>query len=91
MDRETRDMLLDTADRFFTERCGKDIVNSVEKGVWPAGFRASEPVTALKLTREGLEQCLVGNSDPRGLLETLREQHNDRDVAGTVRRLRTGT
>ena len=36
MDRETRDMLLDTADRFFTERCGKDIVNSVEKGVWPA-------------------------------------------------------
>jgi hypothetical protein len=62
-----------------------------ERGVWPAGFRASEPVTALKLTREGLEQCLVGNSDPRGLLETLREQHNDRDVAGTVRRLRTGT
>jgi len=38
MDRETRDMLLDTADRFFTERCGKDIVNSVEKGVWPADF-----------------------------------------------------
>jgi acyl-CoA dehydrogenase len=36
MDRETRDMLLDTADRFFTERCGKDVVNNVEKGVWPA-------------------------------------------------------
>ena len=36
MDRETRDMLLETADRFFTERCGKDIVNGVEKGVWPA-------------------------------------------------------
>jgi len=60
-----------------------------ERGVWPAGFRASEPVTALKLTREGLEQCLVGNPDPRGFLETLREQHNDRDVAGTVRSLRT--
>jgi len=29
-------MLLETADRFFTERCGKDVVNSVEKGVWPA-------------------------------------------------------
>jgi acyl-CoA dehydrogenase len=36
MDRETRDMLLETADRFFTERCGREIVNGVEKGVWPA-------------------------------------------------------
>ncbi len=36
MDRETRDMLLETADRFFTERCGKEVVNDVEKGVWPA-------------------------------------------------------
>src|SRR5687767_12500797 len=36
MDRETRDMLLETADRFFTERCGRDVVNGVEKGVWPA-------------------------------------------------------
>lgn len=36
MDRETRDMLLETADRFFTERCGREIVNNVEKGVWPA-------------------------------------------------------
>ena len=35
MDRETRDMLLETADRFFTERAGKEIVNGVEKGVWP--------------------------------------------------------
>lgn len=62
-----------------------------ERGVWPASFLAAEPVTALKLTREGLEQCLIGNSDPRGFLETLREQHNDRDVAAMVRRLRTGT
>ncbi len=36
MDRETRDMLLETAGRFFTERSGKDVVNGVEKGVWPA-------------------------------------------------------
>jgi acyl-CoA dehydrogenase len=28
-------MLLDTADRFFTERCGRDVVNGVEKGIWP--------------------------------------------------------
>lgn len=36
MDRETRDMLLETASRFFAERSGKDVVNGVEKGVWPA-------------------------------------------------------
>ncbi|WP_421998032.1 acyl-CoA dehydrogenase family protein [Reyranella sp.] len=36
MDRETRDMLLETADRFFTERCGRAVVNDVEKGVWPS-------------------------------------------------------
>jgi hypothetical protein len=63
----------------------------LERGAWPADYRALEPVTALKLTREGLEQCLVGNPNPRGFLETLREQHNDRDVAATVRRLRSGS
>src|SRR5438132_452915 len=36
MDHDSRTMLLETADRFFTERCGKEVVNSVEKGVWPA-------------------------------------------------------
>src|SRR5258707_8005810 len=29
-------MLLETADRLFTGRCGKDVVNGVEKGIWPA-------------------------------------------------------
>jgi len=62
-----------------------------ERGTWPADYQVTEPVTALKLTREGLESCLQGNPDPRGFLETLREQHNDRDVAQTVRRLRSGS
>ena len=35
MDRDTRDMLLETAGRFFTERCDRHIVNGVEKGIWP--------------------------------------------------------
>jgi CRP-like cAMP-binding protein len=61
----------------------------LERGVWPANYRTLEPVTALKLSRAGLEQCLVGNPDPRGFLETLREQHYDRDVANSVRRLRS--
>lgn len=62
----------------------------LERGVWPAAYRATEPVTALKLTRAGLEKTLVGNPDPRGFLDALREQRNDRDVAATVRRLRSG-
>ena len=44
---DTRDMLLETADRFFTERCGRDVVNGVEKGAWPAdvleGHRGDGP------------------------------------------------
>jgi len=35
MDRETREMLLETAGRFFTERCGREVVNGVERGQWP--------------------------------------------------------
>jgi len=61
----------------------------LERGAWPSRYRVGEPVTALKLTREGLEQALVGNSDPRGFLEILRGQHNDRDLAATLRRLRS--
>ena len=36
MDPESRAMLLETADRFFADRVGKDVVNGVEKGEWPA-------------------------------------------------------
>jgi tetratricopeptide (TPR) repeat protein len=63
----------------------------LERAAWPADFHVAEPLVGLKLRREGLELSLVGNPDPRGFLETLREQHNDRDVAATVRRLRGGS
>ena len=62
----------------------------LERGAWPAAYRAAEPVTALKLTRTGLEKTLVGNPDPRAFLDALREQRNDRDVAAAVYRLRSG-
>jgi CRP-like cAMP-binding protein len=62
----------------------------LERGSWPADYTVTEPILALKLTREGLEKSLVGNSDPRAFLDSLREQHNDRDVAVSLRRLRTG-
>jgi tetratricopeptide (TPR) repeat protein len=60
----------------------------LERGVWPATYRSAEPVTALRLTRAGLETTLLGNPDPRGFLDILREQHNDRDLAATIRRVR---
>jgi CRP-like cAMP-binding protein len=73
---------------------GGDVIGEgtlLERVPWPADYRVAEPVIVLKLTRRGLERCLAGNPDPRGFLETLREQHNDRDVAATARRLRSGS
>ncbi|HVT19051.1 MAG TPA: cyclic nucleotide-binding domain-containing protein [Thermoanaerobaculia bacterium] len=74
--------------RSFT---GGDVLGEsalLERGAWPANYRVAEEATVLRLGREGLEKCLVGSSDPRGFLELLREQHNDRDVAASVRRMR---
>jgi tetratricopeptide (TPR) repeat protein len=60
----------------------------LERSTWQASYRVAEPAIALRLSREGLEKTLVGNPDPRGFLEVLRAQHNDRDVGATLRRLR---
>jgi CRP-like cAMP-binding protein len=62
----------------------------LERGTWPADYKVTETILALKLTREGLEKSLVGNADPRAFLDSLREQHNDRDVAASLRRLQAG-
>lgn len=61
----------------------------LERGAWPADYWTREAVTALRLSREGLEKSLVGAGDPRGFLEILRGQHNDRSVAATVADLRS--
>lgn len=62
----------------------------LEHGEWPATYVVVEPVTLLRLDRDGLEQALVGNPDPRGLLEALREQRTDRSVVASASRLRMG-
>lgn len=64
MDRETRDMLLETAGRFFTERSSKDVVNGVEKGVWPADLwkeieEMGLPLIAVPETQEGVGGTLA--------------------------------
>ena len=62
MDHETRDMLLDTAGRFFAERCGKDIVNGVEKGEWPAAFWTEIEEMGLPLTAVPEDKGGVGGT-----------------------------
>ncbi len=62
MDHDTREMLLDTAGRFFAERCGKDIVNGVEKGVWPADFWTEIEDMGLPLTAVPEDKGGVGGT-----------------------------
>lgn len=62
MDQDTREMLLDTAGRFFAERCGKDIVNGVEKGVWPADLWKEIEEMGLPLTAVAEDKGGVGGT-----------------------------
>lgn len=59
-----------------------------EHAPWPAAYTIAERAVVLRLDREGLEQALVGNPDPRALLEALREQRTDREVKSIVAKLR---
>lgn len=59
----------------------------LERRPWPADYRTEEGCKALCLGREGLEQTLLGNPDPRGFLTALRLQHHDREVARTLHQL----
>ena len=58
----------------------------LERSVWKATYRTTEPVVLLVLDRPGLEAALQGNTDPRGLLNALREQRLDLEVAEAVRK-----
>ena len=64
MDPETRDMLLETADRFFTERCGRAVVNEVEKGVWPADLWKEIEEMGLPLIAVPEDKNGVGGTRP---------------------------
>lgn len=55
---------------------------------WPATYRAAGPARLLKLTREALEQAMLGNPDPRELLNGLRLQGHDQRVFAAVKQLR---
>ncbi len=66
MDRESREMLLETAHRFFGDKCTREVVNGVEKGQWPADLWAGIEELGLTLVAVPEEQGGVG-----GTLEDL--------------------
>ncbi len=55
---------------------------------WPASYVAGKRSSVLKLTREALEQALVGESDPKSFLDALREQQNDRQIVAALAEMR---
>lgn len=59
----------------------------LEHRPWPATYRVLERARLLRIDKAGLEKALVGNPDPRQLLETLRGQRHDREVASAVEKL----
>jgi hypothetical protein len=54
---------------------------------WPASYRAKTKATLLRLGPPGLQICLTGNPDPRGFLEVMRREGNDREVLEKVTKL----
>lgn len=54
---------------------------------WPASYVAKRRTLVFRLDRDGLEALLVGETDPRGLLEALRSQGHDAEVDQTLSRL----
>ena len=86
MDRDTRDMLLETASRFFAERAGKDVVNGVEKGVWPADLWKEIEEMGLPLIAVPEEQDGVGGTlaDLMALLRVAGEHAVPVPVAETA-------
>lgn len=56
----------------------------LEQTAWAATLHTTEPVVLLKLSRPSLENILQGNPDPRGLLDALREQRLDSEIATAV-------
>ena len=67
---------------------GGDVIGDralLEHQPWAASYAAPQKAILLRLTRAGLQQALTGDSDPKGLLDALRKQRHDQDVAGSTR------
>jgi tetratricopeptide (TPR) repeat protein len=70
---------------------GGDILGEralLERRPWPADYLVTEAAVLLRLDRSGLERLLVGNPDPRRVLDVLRDQGHDAEIEGIVKRMR---
>ncbi|MGH7338280.1 MAG: cyclic nucleotide-binding domain-containing protein, partial [Myxococcota bacterium] len=54
---------------------------------WPATYRTTVAGQLFRLDPAGLEKALLGNADPRALIDALRARRSDHDVAAAVRKL----
>ena len=54
---------------------------------WPATYRVTEEGRLFRLDPAGLQRALLGNPDPRALIDALRARRSDHDVAAAVRKL----
>ncbi len=63
----------------------------LEHQSWPATIRTTESCQIFRLDAAGLEKAMLGNSDPRSLLDALRARRNDHDLAASVRKLTGAT
>jgi hypothetical protein len=59
----------------------------LEHKPWAASYRVVERARLVRLDRAGLEKAMTGNPDPMQLLEALRSQRHDREVAAAAEKL----
>lgn len=59
----------------------------LKRKAWPASYVAKKRTSMFRLDRDGLEHLLLGETDPRGLLDALRAQGHDGEVVQTLSRL----
>jgi hypothetical protein len=82
-----RDDGKETSLRLFTTGDVLGEAATFGRGAWPADFRVSEEATVLKLDRAGVQHAITGNPDPKGFLDNLRLDGNDRQIAEMVAKL----
>jgi CRP-like cAMP-binding protein len=54
---------------------------------WPAVYVAASKTMALVLDRGGLEKALLGEADPKGLLDALRADRSDEEVYAAISKM----
>lgn len=81
----------ETSLRLFTSGDVLGEAATFQRATWPADYRVTEEATVLRLDREGVQHAMIGNPDPKGFLDNLRTDGNDRQIAEMVAKLEART